>query len=371
MKALVVGAGPAGLATALRLRRGGADVVLVERQSMERLFADAGGAYELSTRSLEVLESLGAAELVRARATVLTHFVLRGPKDAPLQSLDLERAGLPVVSITRAELQRSLWAVLEPLGVTLITGAQVSGVVQDDDGVSLMVNEGVQRADVLVAADGVHSVIRRACFSTEPAREVGLAAWWGRTRIDTAFRLEQGHSFGVMVPQCSFVTTRAVSGDELLWTVCELAEPSRKQPRLDGLPADVRRVVEGAHFTARTRLLEQVPLARWVDRRVCLVGDAAHGMTPFLGLGANSALEDAVLTADTLLAHGPGSPELTVLLDRRARQLNPRIAEARRLGRLMHAKPWLHALFRLVTRLVPASVVLWQLKARHQRLVSP
>lgn len=361
MTVLIVGAGPAGLALALGLRRGGAAVTLVERRSFEQLFADAGGAYELTARSLEILEELGVS--LAGRSTTLTRFEVVDGRERALTRLELHAAGVPIVSVTRAELQRALWASLEPLGVSLITEASPVSIVQAADGVRVDVGVRTEVADAVIGADGVHSEVRRLCFGGSGARDTGFAAWWGRSSRE-ALPLEVGHSFGVLVPGRSFVATPSAAGDELLWTVCERNEETPTRPGVGGLPPNVVRAVENAHTVAKTRLLEQRPLLNWVDRRVCLIGDAAHGMTPFLGLGANSALEDAQLVATALLEGVP----LDEALRSRPKTLNPRISEARRLGLMMHVRsPVFHWLFRLVTWLVPRALVLRQLRARHAR----
>jgi 2-polyprenyl-6-methoxyphenol hydroxylase-like FAD-dependent oxidoreductase len=91
--------------------------------------------------------------------------------------------------------------------------------------------------------------------------------------------------------------------------------------------------------------------------RVVLIGDAAHGMAPFLGFGANSAIEDGAMLADAL----PDDATVAGFARERAKQMGPLIGQSRRLRRMMHRR-----LFTTITRLVPSACVLGSLKARNQ-----
>lgn len=376
----IVGAGSAGLAMAAALRGAGAEVVLIDRMPRDRIAADVGGAYELTAGTLEILDELGAGEQVRRRGTSLRRFELRACSGRRLQRLDFEAAGFEIFSITRSELQRALWERALALGCTILGGAGVDAVVEEPDRVVLALASGARvEADLLVGADGVHSVVRRRLFDPAPPEPVGLRAWWGTSGADAGpLELEAGHSLGLVGPGCSIVLANAGRAGEprLLWTVCARDDAGDGAPDLAGVasafPAQVQALIARTAGARATRILGQRPLARWGTHRALLIGDAAHGMAPFLGLGANSAIEDAAVFARAL-AGARALPEAVHAIARaRARALNPRIGEARRLGRLMHARHrFTHALFRALTWSIPPALVLRQLRARHARRPPP
>lgn len=374
----IVGAGPAGLAMAAALQAAGAEVVLIDRLPLDRIAADVGGAYELTAGTLEILDELGAGAQARQRGTSLRRFELRACSGRRLQRLDFEAAGFEIFSITRSELQRALWDRALALGCTILGGGGVDAVTEEPDRVVLELTNGARvEADLLVGADGVHSVVRRRLFDPAPPEHVGLRAWWGTSGADAdPLGLEAGHALGYVGPGCSVVLANAGRAGEprLLWTVC--ARDGDGAPDLAGVasafPEPVQALIARAAGSRATRILGQRPLARWGTHRALLIGDAAHGMAPFLGLGANSAIEDAAVFARAL-AGARALPESVHAIARaRARALNPRIGEARRLGRLMHARHrFTHALFRAITWSVPPALVLRQLRARHARRPPP
>lgn len=371
---VVVGAGPAGLALALVLRKSGTEVTLVERHPRERIVADAGGAYELNRTTLGIFEELSVLDEVRRRGIALSHFELRSGTGRILQRLDLEAAGFTMLSITRAELQRALLARLEGSDVALVDGSPVDSILESNERAVVVLASGRRiDADLVVGADGVHSRVRRSQFLDEPPIDVGIEAYWGRTRTsDVGFDLAAGRSLGWLVPGRSLVVTRGrgESDGEWLWTLCATAAPGAITvgAAASTLPDEARTLVERAARVSATRLYEQRPLRRWTsaNARTLLIGDAAHGMTPFLGLGANSAIEDAHRFGTLLGSDRFDERALRDLARVRLDALNPRIAEARRLGRMMHSPNRLaHALFRAITWVTPSAVVLHTLAKSH------
>lgn len=368
VQVLIAGAGPAGLALAIKLRQSGIAVRMLERLARDRMLADAGGAYELSATTVNHLEALQVLEEVRLRGLPLLGFELRSHHDRVLQRLDFARAGFELLSITRAELQRALWTRVDALGIDLMDGVTITSVTEDEDAVRVTLSSGETiAADVLIGADGMHSLVRRTLFDPAPPIDVGIAAYWGYTPFASAdLDLARGRSLGFVGVGGSLVITRNSSNDAWLFTLC-LSDPERSVTLAEGaasLPARARALVENASRTAATRLYEQKPLREWTTRRTILIGDAAHGMTPFLGLGANSAIEDACRFG-ALLTVAPVEPAAwRTLAHARRNSLNPRIAEARRLGAMMCSRHAVaHGLFRTLVWAIPSALVLRNLRA--------
>jgi 2-polyprenyl-6-methoxyphenol hydroxylase-like FAD-dependent oxidoreductase len=353
-RVLIAGAGPAGLAHAIALRQSGIHVTLIERVSRARTETDAGGAYELSSRALRALASLGAREGVERRGSLVKGFELRAGSGRVLQQVDFERERLRIVGITRSALVRALWKRLDELGAELREGCTITRVTEQ--GVDLSTGEALA-ADLIVAADGVHSALRRLVFSDVPAIDLGIGAWWGAARGSV---LEAGHASGVVVPGLSMVIAQGPE-ERVSWTVCSSLEGVTIDQLAERLPEQARQLVLERTHVAQTRLFEQRPLTSWLAKRVLLVGDAAHGMSPFLGLGANLALEDGVEAAREFL-----EDRVEAWSRARAREVNPLISQARQLARMMHWRSGLaHGAWRAVTAMIPNAVVLRELRSRH------
>lgn len=365
MSSIVIGAGPAGLALAIARLQRDASVTLLEQRSEGRFITDAGGAYELTARTLKHLDTLGVLASVRARGTELARFQLRSMTGASLQDLPFARAGFTVFAITRAELQRALLERFTELGGRIRYGAQLTAVQSLPTAVVASLESGETiEGDVLVGADGMHSRVRRMVFDPAPPVDVGIAALWGHADVD-ALPVARGESLGWIGRGRSLVVASAGRADapRLLFTLCVATDPSPldRNTHFQTLPPSLAPLFASMRDVAETRLYAQPALNHHAQKRVALIGDAAHGMPPFLGLGANLAVEDAVLV-DAAIHEGA----LDAFGRSRAMQIAPRIPESRRLGAMMHARsPLGSALFATITKLIPSALVIRQMRVLH------
>ena len=353
MTTAIIGGGIGGLATAIALVRRGQNVRVFERANE---YAEVGSGLSLWPNCLAALDALGVGDAVRERGVSVPPIGITDPRGRLLSGIDAEafaaRYG-EIVMIHRAELLDVLRSHLSD--ATLVQGAEVTSVTTDG---TLGVNGGSERADVVVAADGVHSGTRSALWPTVPgARYVGYAAWrmvtepvsldsagevWGRGERMGYAPLADGRAY-------CFAVTNAPAGartaglDEIRRRFGTWAEP-------------VPRLIEAADAGAVMYhdLYEAPRLSEYVRGRVALLGDAAHGMTPDLGQGAGQSIEDAVTLAEAVAADDLAA------YDRLRRRRTQAIARrARRLGQIaqLSARP-LVAVRDAGMRLTPERVVL-------------
>ncbi|MFD0273117.1 FAD-dependent monooxygenase [Kitasatospora sp. NPDC127111] len=367
--AVVVGGGIGGLAAAIGLRLAGWDVTVVERAPV---LDDAGAGISLAANGLRALAALGVGDAVEAASRRQYTGGTRTPDGRRLARMDgaaLERElGAPIIGIPRAVLHRILRAAL-PAG-SLVTGAEVTAVdAAPSSRVRVGYGDTALDADLVVAADGIGSRLRRRLFPDHPGPvHSGSTVLRAITEhpvdgLDADFELTWGH--GAEFGHIAFPDGRAE------WHAVLNAPAGVRYP--DPM-AEMRRRFAGWHepipaLLAATRpdaVLHHdinelaTPLPSYTVGRVALLGDAAHAMTPHLGQGACQALEDAV----TLAAALGTEPTVEAALARYDAERRPRsqtvARDARRAGRMGQqlAHPLAVAARNTAIRLTPSGAMI-------------
>ncbi|MBH0780292.1 FAD-dependent oxidoreductase [Nocardia bovistercoris] len=303
--AVIVGGGIGGLATAIALSRRGWDVEVLERSP--RLTA-LGAGLSLWSNALRALDALGVGAQVRARAREEVGAGIRDSRGRRLARSDMAavraRYGLPIV-IHRADLLDILRAALPESAVR--TGISVTEVCTD----GVVTHSGSREtADLVVGADGIRSVVRRAvCGHIEPVY-AGYTAW--RTvltprepLLDMGESWGRGERFGFTPLPDGRVYAFACAN---MPPDAEIDGPSELRRRFGHWHNPIPSLLDAIDPAALLRhdIYDLPRLDTYVRGRVALVGDAAHAMTPNLGQGACQALEDAVV-----LARHADEPDLT------------------------------------------------------------
>jgi 2-polyprenyl-6-methoxyphenol hydroxylase-like FAD-dependent oxidoreductase len=330
MHAIIIGAGIGGLTTALALARRKIDVTLYESV---REIRPLGVGINLLPHSVKELTELGLQPQLAAvgiETAELIYFNRHG------QQIWQEPRGLaagyrwPQYSIHRGELQMILYrAAVETLGAGRIhlghhlTRAEQHGeqvVAHFTDAAGIPLPEA--RADLLIAADGIHSAVRRQFHPDEgPPRFSGRLLWravtraapflTGRSMIMAGYQdqkfvcypisrqaAEQGASL------INWIAELRVSGDtpeRSDWN--RRVEKSVFAPRFDSWRfdwLDIPALIAGAEAVYEFPMVDRDPLPRWSQGRITLLGDAAHPMYPIGSNGASQAILDARALADCL-----------------------------------------------------------------------
>lgn len=298
----VIGAGPAGMATALSVHQAGHEVVLLERYRQAR---PAGNILNLWPPPIKALGLLGV-DTTDLGAPCYTEF--RNAAGRTRVRVDLPddvvaAYGGGFIGLLRPELYERLLAALPP-GV-LQADRAVERLDQDETGVRLHLTDGeTLEADVVVGADGIDSLVRRTLWGDPPKREHRLHIFGGYT-FDQVATAERGlaivsHNRTV---QGSWTSIRNKGRDGFQWWVLGAHDPGREvtadhhtaAARMgDGFPAPLPELIAATdpanvqHWVLRDRK----PLKQWSRGRATLVGDAAHPTSPYAAYGAGMATED-------------------------------------------------------------------------------
>lgn len=321
-KAVIAGAGIGGLVAALVLRRAGFEVEVYEKA---RQLGEVGAGVQINPAGMRIMDALGLLERVRAIGFVpkARHMLVWDTgyrANQPHVSDDtVARFGFPSTTVHRADFHAVLVEAVLAAGVeTIRTSCAVTGFEQDDEGVTVSFSDGGStRSDLLIGADGVHSVIRQQLFGRSVAEFTGSVAWRGifpPDRLPPESRSLDGRSW--MGPNGHFVTYPIRRGelinvvghiDRTDWQVeswTELGTTEEFRNDFDGWHEVVQQMITAIDVPYKWALFLHPTMQRWSRGRVTLLGDACHPTLPYLAAGANMAIEDAFVLARCLGAPG-------------------------------------------------------------------
>ncbi|TLF80884.1 FAD-dependent monooxygenase [Nocardia cyriacigeorgica] len=312
IKVVVLGAGIGGLTTAAALRHAGFGVELYEAGPELRaqgfgLSVQANGINALRSLDLgldtELLERGGRVETFQFRKPEGTLI-----RELPVYKLDA-RLGAPAVALHRADLHAAL---VRAIGDTpTFTGAQATRFIDDGDRVRVEFADGREaEGDLLIGADGIHSMVRAQLHGRSEPRPGNFVCWLACIPFEHP-RVPRGASAHYWGTGMRFGIHDIGHGRVYWWGTMTM--PGEEAADWQGTKDDLLRLYAGWAPEVRA-CIEQTewsdvlavpaqdrpPLAELGRGRVTLLGDAAHPMLPSLGQGANSAIEDAVVLAHTL-----------------------------------------------------------------------
>lgn len=331
----IVGGGIGGLATALALHAKGIGCTVFEAVEQVR---PLGVGINLLPHSVRVLSALGLRPTLAAAAVETAELAYFNKHGQPIWSEPRGLAGgyaYPQFSIHRGRLQMIL---LEAASARLPAGAIRTAHALtrfEDVGEHVVLHfadrSGAPRAPVraraVIAADGIHSTVRRAFFPDEgPARFSGRMLWRATTRakpfLTGRSMIQAGHQDQKFVCYPIQQVPDADGRVTINW-IAELRVPEGTTParedwnkrvdrtvfrepfarwRFDWL--DVPALIDGAEAIFEFPMVDRDPLARWTHGRTTLLGDAAHPMYPIGSNGASQGILDAEAMAEAMAATG-------------------------------------------------------------------
>jgi len=354
-KFIVVGGGIGGLAAAVALSQQGIHVTVLE-QATE--LGEIGAGVQLGPNAFAALDALGVGEKARKRAVFTEQLIMMDAVDGsevgsfPVGQAFRDRFKNPYAVIHRADIHTSmLEGTQDSQLIDVETSTQVVSVTQDQEGVTAFDQNGrVFKADALVAADGVRSVIREKMFN-DPPRISGHVVYRAVVPVaEMPVDLQINAPVVWAGPDCHLVHYPLRDGQQYNLVVTFHSRQEEAWSVTDGSKEEVLSYFEGICPRAKQMLhlpktwrrwatADRNPLEKWGDGRVTMLGDAAHGMLQYMAQGACMAIEDAV-TLGEAMKHCQGNVVKAFQLYEKSRI--PRTARvvlsAREMGRLYHAK---------------------------------
>ena len=323
----IVGAGLGGLTAAIALALRGFAVEVFE-QAAE--LGEAGAGLTVSRSAQAVFAEIGLLDSIQKIASATPRMAWLHYQTGALQTGIVDRsdgrwspASPPGgLHIHRADVHALLVARFEALAPgRLHTAKRLTEIESAADPVRLRFADGTAaEADLVIGADGIRSAVRAALWGATPARFTGQIAFRFMVPGDIAapFLAEAGRAALFQGPGRVFNRYTLRGGDIVncvaitqsdSWQGEGWSTPGSREELLalyDGWHPDATGMMAIAppEHLIKWALFDRPPLDRWTEGAVALLGDAAHPMLPFLGLGAAMAIEDAMVLA-RVLAESP------------------------------------------------------------------
>jgi salicylate hydroxylase len=325
---VISGGGIGGLTAAIALHQGGHRVRVIERAPA----MGWGQGVQISPHALAVLADLGLAEPViktgqvihTARKLTREGLVLRERHFGKVSGVQY-----PHVAISRGELQLLLAEAAKSHNIPIELNQSITAFAEEDDGVSLAVEQegGIHSLDceVLLGADGIHSIIRKQLFPDDTPRYTGFIQYRGviplqklMDKLDVDKVIPKG-VVTVYGDARNFYSYYRMNELEISFGAC-VHVGEENQPReswsakgdaeeliqqFEGFTGPLAILANHIPYLARMHIFDHANLPHWSGQRVSLLGDAAHAMLPFAGQATVTAIEDAAKLAELLSMEAP------------------------------------------------------------------
>ncbi|MBB5956152.1 2-polyprenyl-6-methoxyphenol hydroxylase-like FAD-dependent oxidoreductase [Saccharothrix tamanrassetensis] len=308
---LVVGAGPAGLATATALAQSGTAVTVIDSQDEG---ANTSRAAVVHARTLEVLKPLGVADVLVGEGIHAGRFTIRDRDRVllPIGFGDLPTEYPYTLMVSQARTEAALLARFTASGGTVVRPRTLTGLAQDESGVTAELDDGsTVRAAYLVGADGMHSTVRDRTGIGFEGGTYGESFSLADVRLsgdvpdDEVILYFSPAGMVVVAPLPGGVHRIVATVDEapehptadFVQRLLDTRGPDRTR-------AQVHEVLWGSRFRVHHRVA-----TAYRSGRVFLAGDAAHVHSPAGGQGMNTGIHDGVQLGNALAAALRGHPQ--------------------------------------------------------------
>ena len=345
LRAAVVGGGIGGLSAACALSRRGVEVTVFEQADV---LGEIGAGVSIFPNALRQLERMGmgpALAKVGARIGEASQYCRSdGTKVGTVVTTD-SSGWNGLYGMHRADLLNVLAANLP--GEFVRTGHRCVGFEQSAAAARLTFANGeTAEADVVIAADGIHSALQKYVVEPKPPeysgvrsyrgliasdklpgwREAAHQVWMGEGKHFIVFPVRAGR----LLNYVGFVPSKDAKAES--WSA--IGDRDELASAFVGWDAPVVRLLEAIESCFWWGLYDRKPLQSWTNGRLALLGDAAHAMLPHLGQGANQAIEDGVALAVLLEGRKPADVSAILPQYEKMRRVRTDViqAEARKNG---------------------------------------
>ncbi|SFN07693.1 2-polyprenyl-6-methoxyphenol hydroxylase [Paenimyroides ummariense] len=364
----IIGAGIGGLTTALAFKQKGFNVTVYESAAEIK---PVGAGIGIANNAMQVFKKLNIHEKIENAGVKVSYMNITDHQLQSLSIIDLNefevKYGVCNISIHRAVLQNIL---AEEISFENIKLSKRLLKIEQNENVKLIFEDGSnETADVVIAADGIKSVVRNQLFDQSQIRDTNQICWRGVSKISLPKDYNnkaveawgKGKRFGFVQINNQDTYWYAVVNESLV-----IRHNDSLHDLFKGFNNDVLNIIENTSddTVIKNRIIDLKPIYKWYNKNVCLLGDAAHATTPNLGQGACQAIEDAYALAQV---YNPNKPIEAVFEEYqivRIKKSHSIVNSSWRIGKISHFENILAIYFRnLVMRCIPTSANSKQLQS--------
>lgn len=357
----IIGAGIGGLTTALAFKQKGLNVIVYESAAEIK---PVGAGIGIANNAMQIFKKLGIHEKIENAGVKVSSMNITDHKLQLLSLIDLKefevKYGVCNVSIHRAVLQNIL---AEEIGFENIKLSKRLLKIEQNENVKLFFEDGsIETADVVIAADGIKSVVRNQLFDPSQIRDTNQICWRGVSKVSLSKDYSnkaveawgKGKRFGFVQVNDQDIYWYAVVNESLI---------NQHDDNLHDLFADfnndVLNIIENTSddTVIKNRIIDLKPIHNWFNKKVCLLGDSAHATTPNLGQGACQAIEDAYLLTEIYKEDKPIEAVFKEYQKLRIKKTHLIVNSSWRIGKIAHIENSFLIFSRnLLMRCVPTSI---------------
>lgn len=373
MKIAILGGGIGGLTTAIALQKKGYDVKVYEAAPELKAL---GAGLAIAANAMKAFQHIGIAEKILQEGKMLEYYDIMDEHGKVITRNSPQQFGEKIQSsnfmIHRADLHKTLIAELLP--GTLITNKRCKDISQHNQKVNIDFEDGTNaEVDYVIAADGIHSVVRNKLLPDAKTRYAGHTCW--RAVIDnTIADLDVKKATETWGTKGRFGIT-PLKGNRIYWYACvdfPQNDARAKAFSTDDLYANFKdyhqpipQIIQATKNEQLIQgdILDIPPIKKFAFGRILLLGDAAHATTPNLGQGACQAIEDAAYLADLMAKNKDPEAAFQTFEKMRISRTTFVVNTSWRIGKVAHiSNPILAKIRNMVFGLLPESINNKQLK---------
>ncbi|MEI2273139.1 FAD-dependent monooxygenase [Sphingobacterium sp. ML3W] len=348
-KVLVIGAGVAGPILALQLKKIGFDVEIFEARSEDN--AKEGVFLGLTPNGLNVLKEFIDLKLLKKDYTPgsMKFFNSKGKQIAKLDTAyQKQQYGVETIQIKRANLNKYVRLAAKAAGIKIWYDKKIVRYHEANEQVTAYFADGTMVTGyIMLACDGMFSEVRNQLFSNASViRYTKVISTGGYANLPELS--EPLDCIRMNFGERGFFTYSVSDKGEVWWfnNYFREQEPKPKEvektlnTEIQDYLANIHqhddplfsKIIKNSHQIIAYPIYDVPKLLHWYKGRVCLIGDAAHGISPHIGQGASLALEDTIVIAELLKLNKDYAQAFQLFQAERQSRVERVIRSARKVG---------------------------------------